>query len=162
MEYKQTVSQLLKERFRDAFGDIYKGYYIGDPLVIPQMNLPCIIIEADSEGNTAGPTGHDYVNHVVMVKVVANKKDDFGKSPDIVLWRERLEKLVAGRDKTTGQYSDETVMGVLRKALTLGDRFVKNETSIDYGVNPRPQELLTEECHVTVNLRELVQVPART
>jgi len=158
----KTINEILKEMLNKHFGDIFKFYYDGDPLFIPQQNLPCIIIETDSETPSSDATGIDKLTTEVTVKLVVNKKDDYGKSPDTVMWRKRLQKMVSDRDRTTRQYKDKTVFGLLRVNLTLDDRFTSSVPVVKYGVVPRPQDLITEEAHIELSVQETVPVPSRT
>lgn len=159
---KETASQAIRRVLVDALSNKIKAFYIGDPIQIAQQDMPCIIIEQEESSTQRSPTGLDRLKYIIFIRVVTNKKDDFGKSADKVLWREWLEELVEARDETTGQYLDESVRGVLRKQYTVGNRFVFNSDVIRYGINPRPQDVITEEAEIELTLEEFVSVPSRT
>ena len=158
----RTPAQVVRQELKDGLTNLFKEYYIGDPLQIPQQSMPCIVVETLSEDQLEGPTGLDEVTTTLLIKLIVNKKDDFGKKSNAVLWRQRLEDMVKARDDTTKYYLDKTVMGIVRKKITLGGRFTLNRARIEYGLTPRPQDVITEEAHVTLTLQEFVQVPSRT
>lgn len=159
----KSLSKEIRQRLKDALGaGTFREYYIGDPLQIPQSSLPCVIIEKESETVEADATGLDKVETTILVKLVVNKKDDFGRVSKDVLWRERLESMAAARDKTTKQFKDESVLGVLRKQFTLGNRVLNHNETVEYGLTPRPQDVITEEAHIRITFTELVEVPSRT
>lgn len=158
---KKRPTEEIREYLRTQFKTKFKGYYIGDPIQIPQISLPCVVIEPVSENPTQGPTGMDDITEVIRIKVVVNKKDDYGRKASDVLWLQRLEDMVSSRDETTNEYLEDTFMGVLRKNLTLGNRFYSSEFTVTYGLQPRPQDMVTEEAEIIVTLKERVAVTGR-
>lgn len=162
MAVKQTLAALLRDELKVALKGTFKEFYIGDPLQIPQQSLPCVVIEIQREEAAQGPTGMDILRTTVLIKLIVNKKEDFGKRANEVLWRSRLEAMVGARDKTSNQYLDESVLGLLRKKFTMNGRLVENSEIVEYGLTPRPQDVITEEAHVTATFEEFVEVPSRT
>lgn len=157
------VSQLMREYLRDILGDIFKdNYYVGsDILFIPEENLPCVIIEEEAEIPRRGPLGFDVLRTEVLIKLVVNKKDDFGKKFGETLWRQRLQQLCSARDAETKEYLEQSVQGVLRKNFTMGGRFNNHEVEVRYGIVPRGTDYRTEEAHISVAVEEHVPVSNR-
>lgn len=161
-DIKKFPAHVVREKLKDQFGKQFKKYYMGDRLEIPTFNLPCMIIEKEIARPELGATSMDDVTHTIRIKVVMNKRRELNFKDDELLWRYELEKLIESRDKTTGNYHDETICGVLRKQITLGDRFYNSEMEIRYGIVPRPNEVTTEEGHVILTLKESVLITDRT
>lgn len=164
MAYYESSTERVLRFLRDQFGvGIFKAHFEGDPVKIGISSLPALVVEKVGGSITAGPTGMDRVREQVLIKIVMNKKDDFGASQNVDLTEKKLRELVEGRDSQTGYYEDKSLMGCIRKNYTLGGAIVGQDIDIGYDVNPfRPDEIITSEAHVTISLEELIQVPVRT
>ena len=161
-EYRFTIADTIIDILKSAFaGSVFKTYYYRDPLAIPQQNLPCIIVETDSVEAKLEATGRDEMISRVVIKIVVNKKSDFGKSPTEVTWGRTLEQFACGIDIDTGEYHTKSVLGILRKNLTLNNEIENQGVNIKFGVTPRPGEMLTEEAHITVTASEALSVTGR-
>lgn len=157
-----TPSELIRDLLKKQFGSQFKAYFIGDRFNIPVDYMPCIVIEKERTVPTVGATGTDNQVHTIRVKVVVNKRDDFkAKNTDVLLWRHKLEKMIEARDAQTGDYMPTTILGVLRKNLTMNGRFTSSEVTVEYGQTPRSQDLITEEGHIILNLSEMIIVRNR-
>jgi hypothetical protein len=161
MSTRITLSQHLRKILKDAFGDTYKKYFIGDPVQIPQQDLPCIIIEKERSTVNSEATGVDRRRTPLTVKIVVNKKDDISKRPQELLWRHKLELMMEGIDDTTGDYLNTSILGVIRSNFTLSGRINYNVNEITYGLQPRPQQF-TEEAHLLLTVDETIIVGQRT
>lgn len=163
--YEDTVDTALRI-MRDTFGGYFKTYYEGDPVAVPESNLPCCIVEkvSGSYSIEQAATGTDVAYSNVRIKVMLNKKDDEGASPDVDLTERRLRRLCEGRDASTGYYLPESIAGVFRTRITMNDKVINiGELSIDYDVVLRPDEVVTSEAHIVLsNIYERVYVPVRT
>lgn len=156
-----NILQLLKDNFGGS--GYFKEFYEGDPILIGQSSLPAICVHKTHGEWGLGPTQFDELTEEVTVKVILNKKDDFGGSGNSDLTERKLRVLVEGRDDTTGNLLPESVLGVLRTKLTsVANLTLDQGTTVDYGVVPRPDEVITSEAHVTITIRSLQQVPGRT
>jgi len=159
---KKTVPQKLLQLFMDKFGDTFHGYYEGDPIVLPQSKMPCLIISEPETLYDTGPTGMDEVTHQILIQIVYNKKDDFGKPDSVATLENTVDTIAQGRSETTGYFLPNSFMGILRGNFTLDNLMVDNVGSVRKGVVPRTEELLTVEAHIQVTFKELVAIDART
>lgn len=158
--YKDAVDR-IRQFLKDTFADQFKAYFDGDPVDIPASLMPCMVVENLNSQHRSGPTGTDEMTETVLVKIVMNKQDDFGASPDADMTKKKLRRLVSGRDATTGQYLLNSLMGSLRTNITLGNAMLVNNNDVQYDVDIRPNDIVTSEAYITVTLRELVVVPNR-
>jgi len=161
-DFKESFSEVIIRTLKDNLGDVMRAYFNGDPVQIAQSLLPCIIVEKENLTVEVGPTGTDERAHRINVKVVFNKKDDFGKMPDEANTQRRLEDFTEGLNETTGEYDDHTVLGVLRRNFTLGNLVNNQIVNVDYGVTPRPQDVLTAEANIIVTISDILTVSNRT
>lgn len=152
-----------------AFGSEFQGYFFGDPFAIPISLLPCMIVDLDEESQALGPTGFDRNTQTISVRIVLNKRDDFGGDTNTSLTKKRLKNYMSARDATTKQYLEQSVLGVVRKYLTLNAEIENQTGRIRYGVSDRSlfatnekQAMLTAEAELTITTSELVQVDNRT
>lgn len=159
---KKTVPQKLLQLFKDKFGDTFHGYYEGDPILPPASMMPCLIISEPSTAYDTGPTGMDEVTHEILIQLVFNKKEDFGKPDNVATLENTVDTLAQGRNDTTGYFLANSFMGILRGNFTLDNLMLDNVGTVRKGVVPRSEELLTVEAHIEVTFKELVAIDART
>lgn len=168
MGYAKTLSQLVLELLRDNLpSGKFKGFYNGDPLAIPQSSLPCICVSNQASRYEFGPTGHDENNRVIVIKAVFNKKDVFGKSPEQANLELLIENSVEGIDEETGELSQQTIVGILRRNTNLGTglssaRLLGGNIDINYlEANQRPQDVITHEAIIRVEVQRILRVSDR-
>lgn len=154
-----TIKGLLVDNLPQGF---FTTFFYGDPLDIPSSLMPCVAIERQHSKISTGPTGMDKVTTTIIIHLMYNKKEDFGKTTDEVLGARRLEEYAEARNESTGQFDDLSVMGILRKNFTMGNVTLDQDVDINYGVVPRPGNELTAECQITVSFIQLIAVPVRT
>jgi hypothetical protein len=164
MSYYESGTERVLRFLKDQFGaGVFKSYFEGDPIQIGMSSLPSLVVEKIGGTVTAGPTGMDRLTEQILIKVIFNKKDDFGASDNVDLTEKKLRQMVEGRVDTTGYYEDKSLMGCLRANYTLGQAVVGQDINIGYDVNPfRPDQIITSEAHVTISMEELIVVPTRT
>lgn len=152
------IIDLLKGNFD---GGQFKAYYEGDPLQIPAECLPCISVSKANASVFQDATGMDKIEGQIFIRVMFNKRDDYGAGPDVDLTERKIRQIIEGRDDA-GHFAEQSILGVVRPNLTLGSSVVKADIYIEYGIVPRfgpVQE--TSEGHVTISIEELVLVPNR-
>lgn len=160
--YKDSLMRIM-ELCRTTFQGRFTSFYEGDPIMIPDASMPCIIIEK-VKGNVTvknAPTGTDAVSEQIVIKLVLNKANDFGASDDFDMTERKLRRYVEARDPTTGYFMSNTLMYVLRTNITLGESVIDSDVDVAYDLQPRPEKLVTSEAKVTIVIRERVQVPNR-
>ncbi len=153
-----TIKDLLVANLPTGY---FRGFFYGDPVVIPTSFLPCVMIEKLSTQISHGPTGMDRMTTSVMIKLAYNRKEDFGKTPDEILGVRKLEEFAEAIDDTTKEYSLVSVMGILRKNFTMGTVVLDQQVNIKYGVVPRMNDELTGECQIQVSFTQLRTVTGR-
>jgi hypothetical protein len=162
MSIKATPATVVRDYLKNAFGSRFRAYYLGDPIQIPEIALPCMIIEPVEETPQLLATGLDDVSHTLRIRILVNKKQDYQRAVNNqILWSERLQEMVSARDADTNAFLENTVLGVLRKFLTLGGRFWQSEVGVQFTQQPRPNEMVTEEAVITLRLRERIVVSGR-
>lgn len=164
MSVKKSVPQVLLDLFRDNFGEQgpFKGFREGDPIIPAQSILPALFISEKQTNYELGPTGFDQVEHQIIIQVVYNKKDDYGKPDEASSLDRTLDEITQARDATTNEFLPNTIMGVLRKNYTMGNLTIQSIGSVKKGVVPRSEELLTAEAHIELTVDELVPVSGRS
>jgi len=170
------LPRVILNTLRANLGAMFKAYYDGEPVVIGMSHLPALIVEWESSAPVLAPTRHDKWNHTIIIKVLLNKTDDFGRSgteghaADIieVPTKKKLERMIFARDATTRQYIDESIMGVLRNNFTMDGRASDQTAQVQFGNSRRPsvqgnsEFIVTSEAHIRLTGRELIAVPNRT
>ena len=162
MAEKLTVAQIIVNLFKDAFGDQFKLYRVGDPIKPGQSELPAIFVTDQNVDFEQDATGYDKLTHHLLVQLVFNKKDEMGAPVDGNTLDTIIDNYMFGRDASTNAYLANSIMGVLRSNLTLGGVTVETLGSVRKGVVPRPEEMLTVEGHVEITASELQPVNNRS
>lgn len=157
-----TPGQKIWELLRDGMEQHFKAFYYGDPVLIPESLMPCIIVDTAESTDELGATQFDDVSTTVIVKVIFNKKDDFDAGPEKALSKQKVEFFTEGRDKTTGEYFPFSVKGILRTAITLDSGATNFTSSVDYDVIIRPEDTITQEAHIRFNISSTIEVPNRS
>lgn len=158
-EYRDTVGNTVKRILEENLPEgLFKMVYYGDNLIIPQTYLPCICIVPRSGDVTRRFTGVDQDTQVLDIRIVFNKKDEFGKSTNEVKQAKTCELIAKGRDRITGEYSGQSIFGILRKKFSLEGVTVRNELSYVFEDNADRLEIVTYEGIVTATFEELIHV----
>jgi hypothetical protein len=161
--YKDGATRVL-ELMRDTFGGKFRAYFDGE--AEPGENwLPCMMVMTPRVGIQSGATGTDDLTEQIIIIISLSAKDDVGASPEVQLTDYKLRKYIFGQDPNTGQYLPQTVLGALRTHYTLSDAVIESDVEFEIGPNVRgtaEQPVNTREAFITVNLKRLATVPART
>lgn len=161
--YKKTAIDKVTELLKDNFGDYFKAYFEGDPLDIPESLLPCIVVEKLNGPVSQTMTGIDNLNSTILIKVIHNKKDDFGApNGEVDLTERKTRLMIEGRDATTGYYATNSILYILRHNFTLDNTVVDNMLDVAYDLDSRPNDVFTTEGYVTLNVEEQVIVNSRS
>ena len=152
----KTVKELLEEY---AHPDLKRPFYDGDPIVLPASRLPTVAIEMSASNVDEGPTGHDSHLDTLTIKVVVDKRKDFNKEPGEVVAQKTLRNYVKGVDDN-GNLKTNSIVGVLRKHLTLNKEALDQLMSIDFSVVKR-EDILTEEAWISLAVETLVEMSGR-
>ena len=153
-----TIIDLLKAQFNDVF----KAYYFGDPIMIPESEMPCIVVFKKSGAVEFGYTGTDENTEEIYIQVVTNKKDELGNPASEYAMQRQLMELVEGRDNTTGEYLDNSIMGVIRKNSTFGNKIINQVVRPEYIIDMRGNDTFTNECSIRLEVTEIVPVSNRS
>lgn len=160
---KKTISDIILDLFRDTFKQgPFKLFREGDPIIFPQSSLPALVIHEDNTSYDNGPTGHDEILHEITIQVVFNKKDELGMPTGEVTLTRTIDDIVQARDSVTGDFKTDTILGVIRRKITLGNISVNNEVTVEKGVIPRSVTLTTEEAHIRIRVTELQAIANRS
>ena len=150
--------ELILELLRENMGSTFKTYYDGDPDLIPDFNLPACVVTKASDTEVGGTFAEDDVTEALVIKAILNKKDDWdNKAEPTNLTEKKLRQIMEARDATTGRFLKNSIKGAVRKGLD-GDRRIGQSMSLEIGVNVRPNDVVTAEAHLTIQLEYSLDV----
>lgn len=153
--YRKTISEVILDLFRDNFQTgPFKVFREGDPIIFPASMLPALFISEPVTDYKQGATGFDVISHQLLIQLVFNKKDEFGAPDGASTMDKLLDQYIQGRDPVTGDLLPNSVLGVLRRNITLGNLVINQENRVEKYVLPRSEEMLTVEGHVRVTIDE--------
>lgn len=118
-----------------------KMFYQGDPLKIPQSNLPCIVISRNQTRIAQETNAEDGHEMGLIITVVTDTRADLSTNEDvskIAPGIATLYELVEGRDPSTFALRDDSVLGILRKNQLVDSANnlrtdLRSVTRVDYG-----------------------------
>lgn len=162
--YKQTIAEKILELLKDAFGNQFKLYRVGDPIIVGQSQLPAIFVVETALQVGQDATGYDGLIHSITIQVVFNKKDEMGRPIEGNTLDTILDNYVYGRDPSTDEYSEESVLGVLRKNYTLDNASIQQDAIVRKTLVTRPEEgeTITTEATIEIEVHELQVVNNRS
>jgi hypothetical protein len=158
--YTRLVTRVANA-LRDGFGARFKIVYEGDPIDVPSAMLPCIIVQKPTATDDQEATAMDVIVSNIIVKILVDKRMDFGSTSTQMVTDRYLEYIMEGRDPITYQYTADSVCGILRTNFTLGQTIVDQKISFNYDIGFRPKDLISAEARATFTFTELIQVPVR-
>lgn len=163
--YDKTLPDRIIDLLKASeFGNFFKFFIYGDPIIIPYSAMPCVTVDLTSTEIIQGPTGMDYVKQTVMVKLIINRSTefDFQNEDSEVAGQRTLEEMVQGIDVSTLQYDTRTIAGILRQNFTLGNYATDQNMRIRYiGLKQRDDDTFAMESEITFAVDTLLQVPNR-
>lgn len=153
---KDIVEEVIKLLEDNVHPDLKRPFYDGDPVVIAASKLPTIAVEMTGSDINEGPTGHDSHIDTLTIKVIIDKRRDFGKEASHVPAHKTLRNYVKGIDSNDSLKAD-SVVGVLRKHLSLNDEALDQLISIDFSIIKR-EDVLTEEAWLSFTIESIVEM----
>jgi len=144
--------ELLKAKLEEKVKGAVKSIYIGDPYIIPNSAMPCLIINPVNTEASVADNARDLYAHDITISLVIDARQYFNATPDKMVGMVFLMDTMEG--ETSGSINDDSIIGVLRGNLTLDtNRFIDNISSIDYTTRQRTEDLITLEAtsHLTIN-----------
>ncbi|MEV0360080.1 hypothetical protein AB0H71_28880 [Nocardia sp. NPDC050697] len=162
MSFKQPATALY-DFLRESYSKgPFAAFYEGDPGLIANSNLPCLVVEKLRDQSTAGPTGFQRVTETLRVKVVMNKQDDWTGQHELVDTTEKkIRDIVEDRDPETGRYLPNTLKHALIHRFEVNGQGINDDMTFELGVDLRPEDTITEEGHLTISVTHLVANPQR-
>ncbi|MBS4040414.1 MAG: hypothetical protein KGZ81_07425 [Flavobacteriales bacterium] len=155
-------AQLIRNIAQETFGDIFKEYFLGAPDDIPESALPCVVIQKVSGTFSSSATSTDDRTEEIVIVLNVNGKDGFGNpsSEDTVM--RQLSNYIEEIDPATGSFKPTTLMGMLRRNLSLNGNVIDSSAEINYDVNMTPDQDTIYQAFVTVTLLRRVYITDRS
>lgn len=167
-----NLSRRILNLLREELSYKFAAYFDGEPVLVGVSQLPALIVDWDSAAGQPAATRHDRWQHTIIVKVLMNKMGDIGsveaggtKAIIEVNTKKQLEDIIFGRDATSLDYRNDTVMGVLRRNFTMTGAELDQVVNIQFGNSQRPSgadTVVTTEAWVTILASEQFAVANRT
>ena len=141
--YQDPIIREYVELFKANLGTgVIKTYYQGDPMRIPESNLPAMIISKDEtrvgqsiEGGSNMEDGHEMAMVITVVSSIRKEiNDDKSITPGIA----KLYDIIEGREDSTFKLKTNSVLHVLRNNVFVNSQKnlrtdLNSITRVDYG-----------------------------
>lgn len=142
--YQDPILQKYLDLIKGVVGEgTFKRYYQGDPIRIPDSNLPALIISKDEtrvgqllEGGTNVEDGHEIA---LVITVVTSVRKDINDDKTITPGVVTLYDIIEGREAATLKLKTTSLLHILRNNVlvdsTNGLRTdLSTITRVDYGL----------------------------
>jgi hypothetical protein len=165
MSLRKTIPDKAMELCKAAFGSRFT-YFYGDPIYIPDSNLPALIVDKEQTAMQGGaPTGMERLLHTITIKIAVNKKSQFSRTQVETPTKRLLEEWAEGIEAATSEFSGQSLAGILRRNFSLEQMATNQDMVIDYGVANRSnnqETVFVDEADVTVTIEELLTIAGRS
>ncbi|MFA6325313.1 MAG: hypothetical protein WCX46_03770 [Candidatus Paceibacterota bacterium] len=151
---KETIL-LIKTLLSAGMKGIVKYIYIGDPILIPTSCLPALIINPLRTDVSKFDNTRDKHNHTINIALVIDAKQYLNATPDKMIGSDFLMTTMGG--ELSGALDTKTILSIIRKNLNLGtNRIILENTSVDYTVRKRTDDLITLEAVATIIVTHII------
>ncbi|MFA5396248.1 MAG: hypothetical protein WC346_09600 [Methanogenium sp.] len=148
--------ELLKTKLETKLRGKVKAFYIGDPWILPESSMPCIMLNPISTESNVLDNQRDSHTHNIDVSLVIDARQYFDATPDKMVGTVFLMDTMEA-ELSSGGIDPASILGVLRDNLDLGtNRNIKNISSIDYTVRRRTEDLITLEVVAHLQIEYLI------
>ena len=152
---KQSII-LLKTLLEDKVKGKVKGIYIGDPWILPESAMPCLMISPNRTDTDVADNQRDIHTHFIDVSLVIDARQFFDATPETMVGANFLMETMEN-ETSTGEIDPSSLLGVLRDNLDLGtNRFIQNVSGIDYTVRRRTEQLITLESVMHIQVQYII------
>lgn len=158
--YKDPILEKYINLLKTKLSGKIKTFYQGDPLKIPNTNLPCIIISRSQTRIAQETNAEDGHEMSLIITVVTDTRSDLSTNEDISQIGPgiaTLYELVEGRDPATYVLRDDSILGILRKNQIVDNANnirtdLRSVTRVDYGetVRQRKPEIYSIEARIEI------------
>lgn len=95
-----------------------KVIYDGDPIMIPEVDMPCLIVSAPSSFTDYLNTRDDETTTSIEISLVMNMKQYVGEGAAQHTAEKCAREIMIERVKSNNAYMEDTVVGAIRKHLS--------------------------------------------
>ena len=161
--YKLTLSERILEVLQDNLkGSLFKSYFTGYKAEIGRSYLPAVMVAQRRSEITHGATSTDRRTSTLEIFLIIERTTQLNREGRVMEGQQILEHYMEGRNDSTGEYIDESILGVLRRKFTLANTVIDQEVDIDYAEIVRDDGSILLTAVATVTVRESFIVSNRT
>lgn len=148
--------EILKTRLEPRLKGKVKAFFIGDPPIIPESYLPCIVLNPTRTETDIVDNGRDLHKHNIDIHIVIDARQYFDATPEKMVGSIFLMETMENED-VNGNIDSNSILGVLRDNLDLGtNRYIENISAIDYTVRKRTEDLITLEAILHLEIHYII------
>lgn len=112
--YKDPIIKKYFDLIKAKMESKFKMYYQGDPIRIPKSGIPALIISKRETQIGHLNSSEDEQQMRIVLTVVCDIRDEINDDKEFVPGMAMLYNLVEGRDPSTYQLKDDTILDILR------------------------------------------------
>lgn len=148
--------EILKTKLEPRLKGKVKAFFIGDPPIIPESYLPCLVLNPTRTETDIADNSRDSHNHYIDIHIVIDARQYFDATPERMVGTNFLMETMEN-ENADGSIDSNSILGILRDNLDLGaNRYIQNISAIDYTVRKRTEELITLEAILHLEIHYIV------
>jgi hypothetical protein len=149
---------------RSKTGDLFRGFYYGDPIRIPASMLPAVIGARRATRTSTFTNAEDIHKMTLVFTVVSDVRTDIQDDTTLVPGNSRIYDMMEGRNPDTLALKDTSLLSILRTSIDIDPAHqlwtdMTGPTQVEYGLvlNKRSQPSWSIEASITT-VASLVQI----
>lgn len=137
--YSDPVIRKYQELIKAKTEGIFRGFYQGDPIRIPNSRLPAIVISKSQ--TQVGPLTNveDEQGMAMILSVIVDVRDEINDDTQITPGIAKLYDIMEGREETTYKLKVGSIINILRTNILVDATYnlrtdLSTITQVDYGL----------------------------
>ena len=148
--------ELLKTKLETKMRGKIKNIYVGDPWIFPESAMPCLMLNPIKTETNILDNQRDSHIHFIDISLVIDARQYFDATPDKMVGTVFLMDTMEG-ELSDGTIDPASIQGIIRDNLDLSsNRQIQNDSSVDYTVRRRTEELITLEATAHLQIEYLI------
>jgi len=163
-DYELTIEEVIANTLKDNLGTaLFKNYIVGriDSPSVNRSMMPCLLISRVGSVGKQQSTATDVNKYTIVITVVVDRRSGFlgihGEEKNSLM----MNNLIDGIDPVTKEYSEQSILGILRKNFSLVGVIDDELYSVNYPITRLRDSVTTMEAMLRLTVDAHVVVTGR-
>jgi hypothetical protein len=163
--YDLTVEEVIANTLKENLGSsLFKNYLVGriDSPTVNRSMMPCLLVSRLGSSGKQQSTATDVNTYTVTVTIILDRRAGFlgvhGEEANSLL----MNNLMDGIDPVTKEYSEQSILGILRKNFSLVGVIDNELYNVNYPITRLRDTVTTMEAVLRLTVDKHVVVTGRS